>query len=219
MTLKKIMGTTAILAAFAFATPAMAQSTVTEGGPGSADNNGNAVANDFLDLLSNNANGNNRNNDANDNGNNRDNEANDNGNNRGNVDDFLDLLSNNNNGNNRDNQANDNGNNRDNEANGNTDTSGVTAIQTLVATNLNQHLDEVVDLDGEDNSDTNVGYQSGDNHVGGNAFAAFAGINSSAWNTGINNNVQSGVNIAAQGNVSFGDAAGCCPAAGGPGDD
>jgi hypothetical protein len=68
MKMNKLLAATAVVAAFTFATPAMAQSTggVTEAGPGSADDNlsVNDSLNDFLDLLSNNdlANGDNRDN-------------------------------------------------------------------------------------------------------------------------------------------------------------
>lgn len=95
--------------------------------------------------------------------------------------------------------------------NGNT---AVVAIQALTANNTNQQMDELVDLDGEDESDTAVGYNSGNNNVSGSAFAAYAGILNAAWNTGINSNAQAATNIAAQGTVSFGDSA---PAAGGGG--
>lgn len=88
--------------------------------------------------------------------------------------------------------------------NGNT---AVVAIQALTATNTNSQMDELVDLDGEDESDTAVGYNSGNNSVRGNAFAAYAGILNAAWNTGINSNAQAATNIAAQGTVSFGDSA------------
>lgn len=105
---------------------------------------------------------------------------------------------------------------QDNDGNGSGNgNTAVVAIQTLSATNTNQYLDEVVDLDGEDDSDTAVGYNSGDNSVRGNAFAAYAGILNAAWNTGINANTQAATNIAAQGTVSFGDSA---PAGGGGGD-
>lgn len=104
---------------------------------------------------------------------------------------------------------------QDNDGNGSGNgNTAVVAIQTLNATNTNQYLDEVVDLDGEDDSDTAVGYNSGNNSVRGNAFAAYAGILNAAWNTGINANTQAATNIAAQGTVSFGDSA---PAAAGGG--
>jgi hypothetical protein len=80
----------------------------------------------------------------------------------------------------------------------------VAANQFLAATNNNSQLDEVVDLDGEDESPTAVGYNSGDNYVRGNAFSAFAGVMAAAWNTGINANTQAANNIAAQGTVNFG---------------
>ncbi len=108
---------------------------------------------------------------------------------------------------------------QDNDGNGSLNNNSlVVATQTLSATNTNQNLDEVVDMDGEDDSDTNVGYQSGNNSVRGSAFAAYAGILNAAWNTGINANTQAATNIAASGTVSFGDSA---PAAGGgdPGGD
>lgn len=82
--------------------------------------------------------------------------------------------------------------------------SHVSANQSLKAININRELDEVVDLDGEDGTDTAVGYNSGSNSVNDNAFAAFAGIANAAWNTGINANTQAATNIAAQGTVNFG---------------
>jgi hypothetical protein len=102
------------------------------------------------------------------------------------------------------------------EANGNTK---IVAYQTLTATNSNSYLDEVVDLDGEDESDTAVGYNSGDNSVNNNAFAAYAGILNQAWNTGINANTQAATNIAAQGTVNFGVNSGEGAGAGGGDDD
>lgn len=88
------------------------------------------------------------------------------------------------------------------------DNTGIAAYQKLIATNTNQFLDEVVDLDGLDDTETAVGYNSGSNSVSGNAFAAFAGIANQAWNTGINANTQAATNIAAQGTVNFGANAG-----------
>lgn len=108
---------------------------------------------------------------------------------------------------------------QDNDGNGSGNgNTAVVAIQTLNATNTNQYLDEVVDLDGEDDSDTAVGYNSGNNSVRGNAFAAYAGILNAAWNTGINANTQAATNIAAQGTVSFGDSAPAAAGGGGGGD-
>ncbi len=101
------------------------------------------------------------------------------------------------------------------EANGNT---SIVAYQTLKANNTNSYLDEVVDLDGEDGSETAVGFNSGDNSVSNNAFAAFAGIANQAWNTGINANTQAATNIAAQGTVSFGVNSGADAGSGGGGD-
>ena len=104
---------------------------------------------------------------------------------------------------------------QDNDGNGSFNgNSLVVATQTLNANNTNQNLDEVVDMDGEDGTETPVGYNSGNNSVRGNAFAAYAGILNAAWNTGINSNAQAATNIAAQGTVSFGDSA---PAGGGGG--
>lgn len=78
----------------------------------------------------------------------------------------------------------------------------VIANQTLSGVIVNYGFDEIVDIDDGD-------YDSGDNQVKDNAFAAFAGILNQAWNTGVNANTQAGSNIAARGNVHFGDV-GCC---------
>ena len=102
------------------------------------------------------------------------------------------------------------------QANGNTK---IVAYQTLTATNSNSYLDEVVDLDGKDETDTAVGYNSGDNSVNNSAFAAYAGILNQAWNTGINANTQAATNIAAQGTVNFGVNSGAGSTGGGAGDD
>jgi hypothetical protein len=109
---------------------------------------------------------------------------------------------------------------QDNDGNGSGNgNNAVLAVQTLNATNTNQQMDELVDLDGEDDSDTAVGYNSGGNNVSGSAFAAYAGILNAAWNTGINSNAQAATNIAAQGTVSFGDSTPAAAAAGGGGGD
>jgi hypothetical protein len=94
----------------------------------------------------------------------------------------------------------------------------ISAYQELYAVNSNSELDEVVDLDGEDGTDTAVGYNSGNNSVNDNAFAAFAGIANQAWNTGINANTQAATNIAAQGTVNFGVNSGADSGSGGGGD-
>ena len=78
----------------------------------------------------------------------------------------------------------------------------VIANQTLKGVIVNYSFDEIVDVDDGD-------FDSGDNQVKGSAFAAFAGILNKAWNTGVNANTQAGSNIAARGNVHFGDV-GCC---------
>lgn len=107
-------------------------------------------------------------------------------------------------------------NDQDNDGNGSFNGNTiVVASQSLSATNTNQYLDEVVDLDGVDDDPSDAGYHSGDNYVRGNAFAAYAGIMNAAWNTGINANTQAATNIAASGSVNFGE---CCAANGGGGD-
>jgi hypothetical protein len=110
--------------------------------------------------------------------------------------------------------------NQDNDKNGSYNGNlSVVANQMLKAINNNSYLDEVVDLDGEDESDTAVGYNSGSNSVNDNAFAAFAGINNLAWNSGINANTQAATNIAAQGTVNFGANGADGGAGGGGGED
>lgn len=104
-------------------------------------------------------------------------------------------------------------------SNNNNGNSSVVAFQLLNAVNTNQYLDEVVDLDGEDGTETAVGYNSGNNVVRGSAFAAFAGILNQAWNTGINSNAQAATNIAAQGTINFGDGGAAAADAGGGGGD
>lgn len=95
----------------------------------------------------------------------------------------------------------------------------VVAKQSLNGVNTNSQMDELVDLDGEDDSGTAVGYNSGNNSVNDNAFAAFAGISNNAWNTGINNNTQAATNIAAYGTVNFGVSGGAADGGGGTGED
>ncbi len=103
-------------------------------------------------------------------------------------------------------------------SNNNNNNDLVIATQTLTAYNTNSEMDELIDLDGEDGTPAPVGYNSGDNYVRGNAFAAFAGILNQSWNTGVNNNNQAATNIAAQGSINFGDGAGEAAAGGGGGD-
>lgn len=103
-------------------------------------------------------------------------------------------------------------------SNNNNNNDLVIATQTLTATNTNSLMDELVDLDGEDGTPAPVGYNSGDNYVRGNAFAAFAGILNQSWNTGINSNAQSATNIAAQGTINFGDGAAAADGGGAGGD-
>lgn len=181
MNLRHFLAGTAAVMAFGMASPALAQpASVDEDGNGSADNN--TVIDDT-------------------------------------ANDFLDLLSNNLNGNNRDNENNGASQGSNSASRGGSIASGnfITATQTLAAINVNQQLDEVVDLDGEDDTDTAVGYNSGNNRVSDNAFAAFAGILNQAFNTGINANTQAATNIAAQGTVNFGTDSGA--GGGGGGDD
>jgi len=111
------------------------------------------------------------------------------------VNDLLDLV------------LTDNSADQDNDGNGSNNGNTLNAIvayQSLSAYNTNSQMDELIDLDGEDDSETAVGYNSGNNVVRDNAFAAFAGINNAAWNTGVNANTQAASNIAAQGTVNFG---------------
>jgi hypothetical protein len=55
-----------------------------------------------------------------------------------------------------------------------------------------------------DGGDGDSDYRSGSNSINDNAFAAYAGILTQGWNSGINANVQAGTNLAAQGTVNFG---------------
>lgn len=203
-------------------------------------NNDNSVS-DGLDLLSNNGNGDNRDNDQsttnasfdllsnNGNGNNRDNEVENYGSGSasrgGEVED---------NGNNRDNEnygswsasrggeiedSNNTGNSdAEDSYNDNSGQAEIVATQVLLAVNSNSQLDEVADFDGEDDTSSSVGYNSGDQSVNGNSFSAFAGILNQAWNTGLNANVQAATNIAAQGTVTFGDSGGAGDGGAGGGD-
>ena len=86
--------------------------------------------------------------------------------------------------------------------NGNTATT-IVALQSLKAVNANYDLTAVVDLNGDWGG--GASFNSGNNAVRDNAFAAYAGILNAAWNTGINTNAQAATNIGAQGTVTFGD--------------
>ena len=66
-----------------------------------------------------------------------------------------------------------------------------------------QTLKAVITNDGGAGERGEGAYNSGDNTIRGNAFAAFAGILTQAWNTGVNANIQTGTNIAATGAVTF----------------
>ncbi len=66
----------------------------------------------------------------------------------------------------------------------------------------------VVGHDEKDLVDNVNGYDSGDNSVNNNAFAAYAGILNQAWNTGIAANTQAGTNIAASASINFSSAGG-----------
>jgi hypothetical protein len=214
-------------------------------GNGNDRNNDNSTSTDAFDLLSNNGNGDNRDNDQstttdaidllsnNGNGDNREND-------QSTTTDAFDLLSNNGNGDNRDNEDSGNDysgsmNNDDGRqysgsnvaeggselnqgSNNNNSSSAIVATQVLVGVNTASQMDEFADFDGEDDSDSPTGYNSGSNSVNDNAFAAYAGILNQAWNTGLNANVQAGTNIAAQGTVTFGDTGGGAGGGGGDGD-
>lgn len=77
----------------------------------------------------------------------------------------------------------------------------VIANQTLSGVIVNYGFDEIVDVEDGD-------YETGDNDIGGSAFAAFAGILSQSWNTGTNANTQAATNVAARGTVHFGNTEG-----------
>jgi hypothetical protein len=101
------------------------------------------------------------------------------------------------------------------------------SVQTLTASNTNHGMNALVDMRGGKGGDGGTGgagalllgqggtggqggsggdagtYNSGDNNVSGNAFAAYAGILNNAWNTGINSNAQAASSIAARGTVTF----------------
>ncbi|QPQ55865.1 hypothetical protein IC614_04575 [Allosphingosinicella flava] len=207
MQLKHILAVSAATLAIGLAAPSVAQdSSVNEAGPGSSDNNDVGSYNDVNSY--NDDNGNNRDNDVNsyndDNGNNRDNEVEDNGDNRDNENYGSWSAS-------RGGEIEDSGNTltgnseAEDSYNDNSGQAEIVATQVLIAVNSNSELDEVADFDGEDDTESSVGYNSGDQSVNGNSFSAFAGILNQAWNTGLNANVQAATNIAAQGTVTFGD--------------
>lgn len=64
-----------------------------------------------------------------------------------------------------------------------------------------QDMKAVVYNGGDLNFDS--AFVAGSNSVSDNAFAAYAGILNQSWNTGVNANVQSATNIAAQGSITF----------------
>lgn len=72
----------------------------------------------------------------------------------------------------------------------------VIADQDLKAVNVNYGMDSLVENE-------EGGFDSGNNSVNDNAFAAFAGILNQSWNTGIDANNQAASNVAAQGTVTF----------------
>jgi hypothetical protein len=228
----KIQSTLAVsVAALALglAMPAMAQQTSdTQAGPttGATGNNSDTTSNaTSLDLNVQDSGNDNSDNSTNDSGNldvDIDDSGNDNSNNSTNDSGNIDVADSGND--NSDNSTNDSGNvdiadsgndnsdNSDNSQNAlasfntvasnNTDNSTndnseVVANQLLVATISN--ADEL-NFDGDEND-----YSSGNNSVGDNAFAAYAGILNQGWNTGINSNAQAATNIAARGTVTFGN--------------
>ncbi|MCJ8158049.1 MSCRAMM family adhesin SdrC [Sphingomonas sp. LaA6.9] len=64
-----------------------------------------------------------------------------------------------------------------------------------------QDMKAVVYNGGDLNFDS--AFVAGSNSVSDNAFAAYAGILNQSWNTGVNANVQSATNVAAQGSITF----------------
>ena len=62
----------------------------------------------------------------------------------------------------------------------------------------------IVSHDMKDVADNIDDYNSGDQSINGNSFAAYAGILNQAWNTGIVANTQAGTNIAASASITFG---------------
>jgi hypothetical protein len=88
-------------------------------------------------------------------------------------------------------------NNTDGNHDNNQDNSSITADQDLSATVSNAPVLVLAAITGALNG------QSGNNSVGGNAFAAYSGILNQGWNTGQGSNAQAATNIAARGTVSF----------------
>ncbi|HVU29950.1 MAG TPA: hypothetical protein VHE36_06070 [Sphingomicrobium sp.] len=184
MKLRYLMAASAIAACVGLASPAMADTTNTgtsgnvKGGSTSASQSGTAASGGSTAASQGGTVDQNK----------------DNGNNRDNVDVAVTTGDNNLDGF----QA--NGNNR-----GNSDSSGsdnnsfgnnaVVADQSLSGV--------VVGHDQKDLVDDVDGYESGDNNIQGNSFAAYAGILNQAWNTGIAANTQAGTNIAASAQVNF----------------
>jgi hypothetical protein len=84
--------------------------------------------------------------------------------------------------------------NSTNNSNNNNDSSSVVAEQELTATNAPTTILSLA---------LGADFSSGNNSVGGNAFAAYSGILNNGWNTGISSNAQAATNIAARGTVSF----------------
>jgi hypothetical protein len=91
----------------------------------------------------------------------------------------------------------DNSDNSTNDSNNGNDSSSIVADQDLRA-NASVNAPILFLSLASDNS-------SGDNSVSGSAFAAYAGILNTAWNTGISSNAQAATNVAARGSVTFGN--------------
>ncbi len=199
MKIKSALAVSVLALGMGLAMPAMAQQTSdNNSGPttGAAGNNSdtNSTANS-LDLNVQDSLNDNSDNSINDSGNldvddsgNTDNSINDSGN--------LDVDD----SGNTDNSINDSGNltvsdSGNDSSVDNSDNSSVVALQVLTATVANA---EDMEFDGN-----NSNYDSGDNTVNGNAFAAYAGILNQAWNTGISANAQAATNVAARGTVTF----------------
>jgi hypothetical protein len=193
MKIKLALTTSALVAAIGFAMPAAAQLSSGSGaGPTTAV--GGLIANATSTTTSTDLN-------VQDSGNdNSDNSATDSGN----------LTISDSGNDNSDNSVNDSGNlafalgsfnsdssdNSTNDSNNGNDSSSIVAVQTLVATSAPLNI---LSLSLAASND----FSSGNNSVGGGAFAAYSGILNQGWNTGISSNAQAATNVAARGTVSF----------------
>lgn len=204
MKLRYLMAASAIAACVGLASPAMANDNNKHNDNSTVSGtSGSSAAASGLGIATSTDNGNNRDNTANNNGNNRDNESNGNGNTLTTGDINLGGF-----------QANgDDRGNSDSSGSGNTTfgNNAVVADQELSGVIVGHDMKDVVD-----NVD---GYDSGDQNVQGNSFAAYAGILNQAWNTGIAANTQAGTNIAASAQVNFANSSNSGDQANGKGSD